>query len=869
MLRCLRGPFRSLSLLALVLAGAVPAGAAVPSFAPTGSGPQHAQASNGTLTPLPTLQAHRVPAGAVTLDGRLDEPAWDEAQTGWGFRRADPDRFAEASVKTTFKILYDDDALYVGVACWEDDAANVAAYLSRRDEIQASDIVSFYLDPYRDRTTGYNFRVNALGVQQDAYLFDDGDRDTDWNAVWEAEVWRDGRGWYVEMRIPFSQIRFKPEPSMTWGLQVYRWLHGRGEDTGWVLWERDQSGFVSRWGNLAGLEGVGSPRKLEVLPYVVSRHVDPAVDGDGDTWRHSGNFGADFKYGPTANTTLNATFQPDFGQVEADPATLNLSPFETFYAEKRPFFIEGARYFQHPDFNLFYSRRIGTGDPNARIRGAGKLTGKLGGDLSLAALAAATDVAAPGRTHNPFVGGQQKAYYGLVRAGKEFAAGNHSVFVMGTAVARDRESFAGVDDPRLRRDAYSGGADFTLQFADRMYRVHGAAVGTLIEPHDDPLDPSLPTDTSRGTGGQLALRKQAGTWRGGAAGYFESDKLDPNDLGYLAAPDEKRLTGDVAWVYNDDGRGSAFANATVSVDGHTSWLYAGGTGVDTGTGDEAWRYGPDHRQGAGVHVSANGQLRESRHQGWIFLGQAFEGTSKYQTRRFDGRRGPLMTEPAWNAAAAEISTDWRKPWSVGVSYEYDWSTVGSRVHEGQVRLVWNQSQRFLHSLGLGFAAERHDAQWMANLANDGAQPGVAGIGGVDYVFGRLARTTWDLTLRSSVLFDRDHSLQVYFQPFLTHGDYSDPRWLATPDSYDLRPYALDATNYDFVFGAVNLNVVYRWEYRPGSTVYLVWTHAKQRYESGFDQPDAAAWDNGGDPGYPFGTEPENTLLVKLSYWFSI
>ena len=745
---------------------------------------------------------------------------------------------------------------------------NVASYLSRRDEIQASDIVSVYLDPYLDRTTGYNFRVNLLGVQQDAYLFDNGNRDEDWNAVWEAEVAQDVHGWYVEMRIPFSQVRFKPEPAMTWGLQVYRWMHGRGEDTGWVLWERDQSGFVSRWGRLSGLEDVANPRKLEVLPYVVTKHVDPAADGDADGWRNTQNFGADFKYGLTANLTLNATFQPDFGQVEADPATLNLSPFETFYQEKRPFFIEGARYFQHPDFNLFYSRRIGTGDPNARIRGAGKLTGKLGGDLSLAVLAAATDVAVPGKVHNPFVGGDQQAAYGLLRAGKEFAEGNHSVFVMGTAVKRNQGSFAGVDDPRLQRDGYSAGADFALHFADRMYRLRGSAVGTLVEPHDEGIDPSLVAPTRYGTGGKLEARKLAGLWRGGLRGWWETDDLDPNDMGYLEAPDEKVVAGDLSWVYNDDSRGSAFNNATVTVDGHASWLYAGNAGLDVATGSEAWRYGPNHRQGSGVHFTAEGQL-SSWHQGYVFLGHAFEGTSKYETRRFAGAPGPLMTTPDWNAFAVGVTTDWRKPWSVNVEYEYDWSVVGKRGNFVGVSLRWNQSEHFLHSLGLGFAGERYDAQWMDNLANDGRQPGVTGIGGVDYVFGRLARTTWDVTLRSSILFDRDNSLQVYFQPFLTHGDYRDPRWLATPDSYDLRPYALVASGYDFEFGAVSLNVVYRWEYRPGSTIYLVWTHAKQRYENGFGQADPGDWDNDGDLGFPFRSEPENTFLLKISYWFSI
>ncbi len=859
-------PFRCLLVL-FALVG-TPALATVDSFAPAGPGAPYAEAANGTSTPIPSLAAHRIAADAITLDGRLDEDAWDQAQTGWGFRQADPRRFTEASVKTTFKVLYDGDALYIGVACWEDDMANVAKYLSRRDNIQSSDMVSIYLDPYLDRTTGYNFRVNALGVQQDAYLFDNGNRDDDWNAVWEAEVWQDERGWYVEMRIPFAQMRFRPEPSMTWGLQAYRWLHGRGEDTGWVLWDRDQSGFVSRWGNLTGLEGVDNPHKLEVLPYALTRHTDPAAEGDADQWQHSRRIGADFKYGLTANTTLNATIQPDFGQVEADPATLNLSPFETFYQEKRPFFIEGARFFQQPDFNLFYSRRIGTGDPDARIRGAGKLTGKVGGDVSIAVLAAATDVTTAGSANNPFVGGSQQAAYGLLRTGKEFADGQHSVFVMGTAVKRDPASFAATGDPRLMRDGYSAGGDFTLHFADRMYWLHGSAVGTMVEPHDDAFAPGPAPGTSYGTGATLQTRKLAGTWRGGLLGTFESDQLDPNDMGYLSAPDEKVVNGDLLWVYNDDAGGSVLSEANLSLESHASWLYAGNAGTDLASGNEAWRYGADHRQGSGIHLSGAAQL-DSRHQFEFFLGHSFEGTSKYETRRFAGAQGPLMTTPAWNAAAVQFNSDWRKSWAVDVEYEYDWGETGSWAHGIGIDLRWNQSQHLLHSLGVGFVNEWNDAQWLENLANDGSQAGVTGVGGVDYLFGRLARTTWDLTLRSSILLDRDRSLQIYLQPFYTSGDYSDPRWLAAADSYDLRPYAVDAARYDFEFGAVNLNVVYRWEYRPGSTVYLVWTHAKQRYEDGFGQDDPAGWDNGGDFGYAFRSEPENSILLKISYWFSI
>jgi len=853
----------------LVLALLTTPAAAVPpvtSFAPDGSGDIYPDLANGTLTEVPSLEAFYLGDLEIVLDGRLDDAAWNRAQTGWGFRQLDPDRGAPASVPSVFKVAYDDDAIYFAMACYEDDVAKISSYLSRRDQIEASDVVSIYIDPYHDRTTGYNFRVNPAGVKQDAYLFDNGNRDVDWNAVWDAEVFHDQDGWYVEIRVPFAAIRFKPAADMTWGLQAYRWMHGRGEDTGWVMWDRNASGFVSRWGTLTGLKGVRNPRKLEVLPYVLTKHVDPAVAGDGDTWQNSQNIGADFKYGLTSNLTLNATFQPDFGQVEADPAVLNLSPFETFYQEKRPFFIEGARYFMHPDFNLFYSRRIGTGDTNGRIRGAAKLTGKIGGDFSLAVLAAATDIGIPGKAHNPFVGGDQKTTYGLVRLGKEFAEGNHRVNVMGTAVNRDKSSFADADE-KLQRNGYSGGVDFEMNFADRMYRVSGSAVGTVVDPFTDYFDPALSPATSYGTGGRMEVRKSGGVWRGSLAGRWESDRLDPNDMGFLSAPDEKIVAGVVSYNYSDDGRGSRFNRVEIELETYKSWLYAGNTGFDINSGAAAWSYDRSHRQSQGVHFTTWAQ-NKSFYEGWIFIGRAFEGTSKYETRTFEGRRGPLMTRPAWTTVSCGGSSDWRKPVSGFLEFAGDWGP-NVRGLAGEASVRWNQSDHFTHRLGFGIRHNRTESQWITNNANDGSQPGVTGIGGVDYVFGELDQMIWDVTLRSSILFDRDRSLQLYLQPFLTRGNYTKPTWLATPDSYDLRPYDLDAAAYDFSFGAMNLNLVYRWEYRPGSTIFLVWTHSKDRYEERGDTTGAPAWDNDFNAGFPFGVEPGNTFLLKVSYWFSV
>lgn len=850
--------------LALCLAPLACPAAGLPGagFAPHGSGAGFPPQSDGTVSDAPSLTAFPLEGRRIVLDGVLDDAAWDLAPAAGGFRQHEPDRGVPASVPTTFKVCHDDEAVYFGLACWEDDMNDVAGYLTRRDEIQASDLVSIYIDPYHDRTTGYNFRVTPDGVQYDAYLFDNGSRDTGWDAVWQAEVSADSLGWYVEVRVPFSSIRFQPQDDMTWGLMVYRWLHGRGEDTGWAMWDRNASGFVSRWGTLTGLRGVTNPHRLEVTPFVVAEATDPAVPpGGDDSWRNHRNFGADFKYGVTGNLTLNATVQPDFGQVEADPATLNLSPFETYYAEKRPFFTEGARFFQHPDFNLFYSRRIGTGDPNSRIRAAAKLTGKVGGDFSLAVLGAATDVGVPGKVHNPFVAGDRRAWYGLVRLGKEFDRGNHYVNLMGTAVRRDQGSFAGVDDPRQQRDGYSGGLDFELNFHDRSYRLHGSVVGTLVDPFGDTRGESY------GTGGRLEARKAGGKLRGLLLAAWESDRLDPNDMGYLQAPDEKYVVGNVSYNYDSDGRDRPFTTAVVELEALESRLYAGGSGRDLGSGEQAWSYAPGHRQERQLSLYLQGQHR-SFHQGWVYLSRHGEGTDKYATRSYAGRPGPLLTVPGWTHAGLGLTSDWRRPLSLSVEVYGDrgenlsgWSASAS--------VRWNQNRRFSHSLGLGLGRSRNEAQWLTNLANDGSQAGVTGIGGVDHVFGELDQLTWDLTLRTSLLFSRDQSLQLYLQPFLTRGDYTHPRWLAAPDSHDLRSYRLDAAAHDFRYAALNLNLVYRWAFRPGSTLFLVWTHSKERYERRAFAAQPDRWSSDLAPDLLWGPEPRNTFLAKFSYWFTI
>ncbi len=831
-----------------------------------GSGPP---SSNGRLTETPAIQALRLNGTPIEVDGKLDDAPWNDAEPGFGFRVWDPDRGKTPTEETVFKVAYDEDALYFGVACHERDPANVVKNLSRRDQISDSDLVSIYLDPYLDHTTGYNFRVNPAGVQEDAYMYNDVDRDPDWNAVWDAETTSDEQGWYTEVRIPFSSIRYKPGDSMTWGLQLYRYMHRRGEDTSWTTWEKEKSGFVSRFGTLTDISGVPSPRQLEILPYVVSRFTDPSVEGAGDEVSDFENFGADMKYGVTADLTLNAAFQPDFGQVEADPATLNRSPFETFYEEKRPFFVEGNRFFEHPDFTLFYSRRIGTGDENSRIRAAGKLTGKAAGNVTMALVAAATDVTQVGQTHNFLKPGDLRQQFVVGRLGKDFQNGNHRINLMQTATFRDSdrqllldEGYSSTSADRLSRDGYTTGGDFSLKFKDKMYAVDGSVVGSIVESASLEGDPEIPQSTRYGTGGELSFAKNGGAWVGNVAGRWESDQLDINDVGFLSAPDEIFSSGWLGWRYLEKGEDRRWNSANVNFNIRKSWLYAGSEVTDE-TGDVLWDYSRGHRQSSGGNINGSFQFRSYRS---MFYGIWYdhEGTDKYLTRG-----GPLFTMPERGGVWLGGETDYRKRLSLNGEVEWWRDVSGTTAYDLEAGINWNASNRLTQSFHVRFNDLFDDSQYLETIEH--TDPSL-GIGGKSYVYGEVDAKTFDLTLRSNFLFSRSQSLELYLQPFLTVGDVHKAKELSEPNSYEFAEYTRDSydpNDFDDTFASVNLNMVYRWEYLPGSTFYLVWTMGNAEYEQRQGSGNSPDFDPSLSADKLFSNEPENTLLAKISYWFAL
>lgn len=853
----------------LILLGSATGAGALEGFEPDGNGDGHPVRANGRRTEPPSVRARRIANGGIRLDGRLDEADWRRAEAAAGFTQYAPHRRGDPAEETVFKVLYDDDAIYFGVACYRHNGTPVSSCLARRDEIDDSDEVRIYLDPFHDLRTGYQFRVNPHGVKQDWYDFDDIYQDLSWDGVWDAETSVDDEGWYAEMRVPFSSIRYKPAAEMTWGLNVFQYYHSRHQRDVWSNWDRDQGGFVSRSGTVTGLAGIRPPRQLEVTPYVVSSTTDPAQPGatgrGEEDWGQFRNFGADLKYGVTANLTLNATIQPDFGQVEADPSQLNLSPYEAWYDEKRPFFIEGAQNFYHPHYNVFYSRRIGTGSENSRIRFAGKLTGKAAGDVSTAVLLAATDETLAGQAHNPFKTGHSRTTYALGRFGRQFADGNRSVHFMQTAVVTDDDSF---DYPV--RDGYVTAGDFELNFRDRSWRVTGSVVGSIVDPGPFAADDSTTVDPDPvyGTGARMSLEKRSGEWTGSLALRFHHDRLDLNDIGLFNDPDKLASQVILTRRFSAESDESFVTEAGVSGSVYRSWYYGRRTMMNPeAPGEVLWAYDRWHDRQAMVQTDGWVDFR-SCWSTWWGLSYEMESFNREETRWVPPdytERGPLTRMTPGMSAWWGFSTDHRRDleWYLrGDFWSYE---KGSRGWSAGTGLAIRYGARFNGDIDLSYSDGHTHAQWLANVENPGA-----GIGGTSYLFGEMDRQTWRLTLRGSYLFTRDQSLELYVEPYLSLADYRNARELARPGSYEFTPFpGYDADLHDLRYGALNVNLVYRWEYRPASTLYLVWAHGRVNYLRRAWLEDPASFAEGFSTDPIFDNEPENRFMAKISYWLAL
>ena len=562
-------------------------------------------------------------SGDIHLDGKLDEPDWQRAPVATGFTQSWPTRGARAPDQTEVRVLYDDAALYVGIRMFDPHPDSIAAQLARRDATGIfSDWVHLIIDSYHDRRTAARFTVNPRGVKKDVYTSNDGAEDLNWDAVWEVETRVDSAGWVAEYRIPFSQLRFaSTRGPRTWGFQVQRDIARRNERDTWSPWTAESGGFVSLFGDLTGLVDLPSPRRIELMPYVstkLTRAPGDAADPFFRATETSPSVGADLRYGLPGGLTLTGTVNPDFGQVEVDPSVVNLSAFETFFPEKRPFFLEGSDVFAfgqvylNNDYSFqryFYSRRIGRqphlfpGGPTilfvdapdqTRIAGAAKVTGK-NGPWTIGLLDALTTkqdakifTTTGQRLETPV---EPLTNYLAARLKRDFRQGATVVGSMLTSTVRDLSDtvFTGA----LRSNATFGGVDFEHDMQKRKYIVSGFLSGSRVVGDDRaiastqlnsshyfqrPDSRHLSFDPTRnslsGHIGELGFAK-TGNFYGSLAYKEASPGLELNDMGFQGRADFRAVSTDIA--YQDFNAGKrlrdygayAYSNHTWNFDGNS------------------------------------------------------------------------------------------------------------------------------------------------------------------------------------------------------------------------------------------------------------------------------------------------------------
>ena len=783
-------------------------------------------------------EAHAFRLGSMSpprIDGRLDDEAWMKAPSFDDLTQDDPDNMQPPTERTVMQIAYDDRYLYVAAHMGARRAADIRTGLGRRDNPPTSDMIWIGFDPRHDHLTAYVFRANASGVQGDLTFFDDTSMSSDYDAVWEVSTQVTPVGWNAEFRIPFSQMRFTVPAGdrAVWGLNVRRDIAQRGERDLWVPKPRGQQGEVSRFGHLIFDDRLTPPRRLEFLPFTLGRSE---IKSDGAT-RHGLEAGLDLRMGVGTGGTLSATLNPDFGQVEADPAVLNLSIFETFFPEKRPFFLEDSRVFVLPYGQIpdFYSRRIGQrpgrialrdGDTlvskpdNTTILGATKFSTKAGGWTSggVAALTAreyavvdATTTAADGteaivREHRLI---EPMTMYGVGRVQRDILGGSSNVGLIATAVVRDGD-----------QDAFTGGPDYNIRWGGNRYTVNGHWVKTRA-----PISGAV-RDGFGGVTNFFYSSKHVGV----NAHY---DHISPTfrnaDLGFLGSRVNK----------NDVSGG-------INLNQPDPWKAFRSLGVFF-TASRQW-----NNDGLVFNKFVGGGGNVSFRNFWNAYFNIFHNPPKLDD--LDTRGGPPIVKQRNTNVNFGFGTDSRKRWGVNANFSAAREGDAGSSASAFANLRVQPSARVQAALSASYNGGRDAAQWIENTDADGD-------GIEDHVYGRLRRNVVNITGRATYAFSRDMTLEAYVQPFVAVGAYSDIRKLARPSSYDFTPVAL-ASDPDFNRKSLRATVVLRWEYVRGSTLFVVWNRSTA------DSSRPGVFSPGRDLAGAFSAPGAHALAVKVNYWFA-
>ena len=838
-----------------------------------------AQISSAAASPPPqepladvtSVRATRA-AEAPVLDGSDEDRVWRTAPAIERFLQSKPSEGAPARYATVARVVYDPSNLYVFVRAFDPHPDSIISLLARRDEPTASDEIILMLDSYRDRRTGYEFVVNPAGVKADYAIFDDGNEDVAWDGVWDVATRIDSLGWTAEYRIPLSQLHYSAKGSVSFGFLLWRTIKRHGESLTWPLYRPSRSGFTSQFGEITGLEGLASPGHAEITPYLLTRNEQgPASEGyprDQDL-----TVGGDVKYRVASNVILNATVNPDFGQVEADPSVLNLGAFETFFEERRPFFVEGKGLFTFRvncvvvvDCNtgegMFYTRRIGRapqlsgeyGDASSpeatRILGATKVTGRLPGGFSLGMLDAVTDdVRSPSGTLEPTTN------YAVARGNQDFSGGDGSLGFIVTAVNRSLDE---TSEPWLHRSAYSAGLDARRRFAGKQYEVSGSldwsrVGGTpeamtrtqrntvhLYQRPDGPLELDSSRTSLAGNNLELRFAKVGGRRLVFETAYQRrTPGFEINDIGFLRQADQQMWTTWANLAFRDPN--AIFRELRWNFNNWQHWSLEG---LPT-----------ERAFNTNVHTQLNNRW-------WVRAGGTVGQLGATYCDRC-ARGGPAIRQDPYIAPWLGLEGDDRKPLVPSFWLNYMRGDQGrSRTLSLEPTLELKVSSRFTTSLGVEWERNRNDIQYLDTFTDS--------TGAERYTFAHLEQETLSFTWRLGYTFTPNATLQVYASPFVSKGTYSDVREIASPRAkeYDARYRPYDDPEVAGNPGGFNVqefrsNVVFRWEYRPGSTLFLVWSQGREG-EEGIEGRKSF----GGDFSDLFRLRPANTFLVKVSYWFA-
>lgn len=835
----------------------------------------------------------RLGTDAIVLDGKLDDEAWDAVEWGGAFFGREPEYKVAPSQDTKFKILYDDKFLYIGVRAFDTKPEEIVERMSRRDGFDG-DWVEVNIDSYHDKRTAFSFSASVSGVKGDEYISSNGDNwDSTWDPIWYLKTSIDDQGWIAEFKIPLSQLRFSNKENHTWGIQFTRRLFRKEERSTWQPIDPNAPGWVHLFGELNGISGIEPQKQLEIQPYIVGSTSRFPSDGENpyrDGTSSEVNVGLDAKIGITSDITLDLTVNPDFGQVNADPSQVNLSAFSLFFREQRPFFLEGSNVLDfgtsNGQDNVFYSRRIGArpnGYPDddaeyvdspasTRILGAAKVTGKNSKGFSWGLLESVTNkekagvIGLDGRERKEVL--EPLTNYAVARVQQDLNEGKTVFGAIFTHVKRFNNNRNGLEF--LHNNALSGGVDLAHNFKDRKFgfnfkygfsRVEGSQ-GAIYDTQTSsarffqrPDNEYKEVDSTRtaltGTFGTFSFGKRSGNWNIEVGTNYKSPELDLNDIGFLQQTDNWNN-----WVWTQ-------YRVTKPVGIFRSQRYNMYTERNRDFGGTA--------TGGGTNFNSNFEFKNL----WNFGTGVWVGQERISNSALRG--GPSMTLPGNVNLRYRFGTNRQKKVRFSWSQWFNWNNDDSGKSLG---------------ISLGLTIQPTDAlrininpriNWSDNslqyISNDMTSEGI-------YLLSRIKQETYRMSIRANYSATPNLTFEFWGQPFIATGEYSEFKRISNANATDLQDrYVLiqdswttfadgvyeideDGGGVDYTFGDPDFNsvqfranLVMRWEYTPGSTLFLVWTNGG----SYFDQSDNNKYkDLRSELGNLKGT---NTFLIKYTYRF--